>query len=80
MGAKSEYSETLEKVLVSTTLAQSRQVSVSTTPKFLVSKSLGLDNSKIPGLKESRSRQLNSSEYPYQQSNIKTVIIKRTMC
>ena len=56
-----EYSETLKKVSVSTTLAQSRQVSVSTTPKFLVSGSLGLDNSKIPGLKESRSRQLQNS-------------------
>ena len=44
-----EYSETLEKV------------SVSTTAKFLVSGSLGLDNSKIPGLKESRSRQLQNS-------------------
>ena len=56
-----EYSETLEKVSVSTTFAQSQLVSVSTTPKFQVSKSLGLDNSKTPGLKESQSRQLQNS-------------------
>ena len=62
MHAHAEYSETLEKVSVSTTLAQSRQVSISTTPKFLVSGSLGLDNSKIPGLKESRYRQQMSSK------------------
>ena len=52
---------TLEKVSVSTTFAQSQLVSVSTTPKFKVSKSLGPDNSEIPGLKESRSRQLQNS-------------------
>ena len=53
-----EYSETLKKVSVLTNFAQSQLVSVSTTSKCLVSKNLGLDNSEITGLKESRSRQL----------------------
>ena len=43
--------ETLEKVSVSTTFAQSRSVSVSTTPNFLLSKSLSLDKLPIPGLR-----------------------------
>ena len=48
-----EISETLEKVSVSTTFAQSRPVSVSTPFEFL-------------GLEESRSRQL--SKYPVSKS------------
>ena len=44
-------SETLKKVSVSTTFAQSRLVSISTTPNFLVSKSLSLDNLQILGLR-----------------------------
>ena len=51
--------ETLEKVSVSTTFAQSRSVSVSTTPNFLVSKNLSLDNLQILGLKMSQSRQIS---------------------
>ena len=65
--AKPEYSETLEKVSVLTTFAQSQLVSVLTTHKFLVSKNLGLDNFKIPGLTESPSQPLGQSrlDQPY---------------